>query len=340
MATAPSSSPGQNHINGFHFHHDARLRPLYRVFLRNLCLCLVTALLYVPAARNNIRRALTGRIRLMDARLEYLGTGRELLVGLLLATLVIILPLLAWLWLLIWMAQQYAQGVFTAGLAWLAILATLYGAPLVLLGAGLYQAMRYRMHRTAWRGIRLGMAPGAWAYGARFAWLVLADICTLFLFHPVLMNALARRRLGAVRLGNRPVRYNGAAARHFYPRYLLYWALFVPTLGLSWLWYRAMWLSFLMRNIHVAGMELSFQATGWQYARYQLGNLFLLVFSLGLLLPVVWRRRLDFFSRYVAVTGTPDFAALAQAPDARGLRGEGLEDLLGFRLGPFGFGDL
>lgn len=322
------------------FRHDAGRGRLTGAFFRNLFLCIVTLMLYVPVARSNIRRLLTGRVKLMGARFAYLGTGRELLTGLLLATVMIILPLVFWLWGLIWLSQQYAHGIMTSGLAWLMIIATVYGAPLVLLGAGLYQAMRYRLHRTSWRGIRLGMAPGAWAYGARFAWIVLADICTLFLFHPVLMNDLAKRRFGAVRLGTARACFNGHAARFFYPRYLLCWILFIPTLGLSWLWYRAMWLDYLTRHLELADMRFGFTARGWDYARYQLGNAGLLLISLGLLWPVVWRRQLDFLCRYVYVTGQPDFDTIRQSGDAKGLTGEGLEDLLGFNIGPFGFGDL
>lgn len=339
--------PGKSAISGsprsagvHYFQHDARLRALLGLFFSNLFLCIVTLLLYVPVARSNIRRALMGRVSLMGARFEYLGTGRELLAGLLLATVLIILPLVVWLWALLWLTQEYIHGVGTSGMAWLLILITLYGAPLVLLGAGLYQAMRYRMHRTSWRGIRLGMAPGAWRYGLRFAWLVLVDICTLFLCHPVLMNELATRRLGAVRLGDQAAQFQGNAVRSFYPKYLVYWALFIPTLGMSWLWYRAKWLSYMLAHFTVAGLRFEFRASGWDYARYQLGNIMLLVFSLGLLYPVVWRRRLDFICRNVSITGQPDFSSIRQAGDARSLRGEGLEDLLGFQLGPFGFGDL
>jgi len=323
-----------------HFHHDAHVQGLAGVFFKNLFLCIVTLMLYVPVARSNIRRVLSAHVRLLGARFSYLGTGRELLSGLLLATVVIILPLMVWLWGLVWAAEQYAHGVVLSGVAWLAILVTIYGAPLVLLGGGLYQAMRYRLHRTSWRGIRFGMAPGAWRYGRRFAWLVLADICTLFLLHPILMNDLATRRLGAVRLGTVQAHFSGGAAAYFYPRYLLYWALFIPTLGISWLWYRAMWLNYLMGRVELAGMRFSFTARGWDYARYQLGNVVLLIVSLGLLLPVVWRRRLDFMCRHVVVSGAPDTDAIRQAGDAKGLKGEGLEDLLGFNLGPFGFGDL
>jgi uncharacterized membrane protein YjgN (DUF898 family) len=121
---------------------------------------LLTAGFYRFWLATHVRRHLWGCTFLGGDPLEYLGTGRELLFGFFFA-LAILAPVYLAYFLLGLEAERYKA---FASLP-LALFLGVFGQ------FAIYRARRYRLHRTAWRGLRFGMTGSGWRYAAlAFKW--------------------------------------------------------------------------------------------------------------------------------------------------------------------------
>src|SRR5437016_2475235 len=85
----------------------------------------------------------------------------------------------------------------------------LLGFPLAFVGQ--YAAMRYKLTRTRWRGIRCGMAGSAWKYGALATFLTFANGLCGQLLLPLLSVSLARPRIANTRIGTQAFDFAGRA---------------------------------------------------------------------------------------------------------------------------------
>jgi uncharacterized membrane protein YjgN (DUF898 family) len=171
--------------------------------------------------RTRLRRYLWNHVSILGDRLEYRGRGLELLIGF----LVVVCFLAVWagvIWL-VWehvlkdspMAGMGLIDVFTFSVV-------LIGLPLAYVGQ--YAALRYRLSRTRWRGIRGALAGSAWGYGGLATFLTFANAVTLRLLTPVVSVNLARPRIVNARFGTLPFEFAGRAG-DIYSRYLGYYFL-------------------------------------------------------------------------------------------------------------------
>lgn len=111
---------------------------VFRLHLMNLLMNIITLGIYSFWGKTRIRRYMTSHISILDDRFEYTGTGKELLFGWMKAML-IFLPLLVCLSIPVINIPAFL--VFFS-----------------ILSVALYLALRYRLSRTKWRGIRFHLA--------------------------------------------------------------------------------------------------------------------------------------------------------------------------------------
>ncbi|MBR0649264.1 DUF898 domain-containing protein [Roseomonas terrae] len=105
-------------------------------------------------------------------------------------------------------------------------------------------------------------------------------------------------------------------------------ALVSPLLMLAWFSFAAAAMRWRWQNLAFGGARLALSdVTGWSVARLQLGNLFLMWISLGLLYPVVVRRRVEFLTRRLWAERYPDVSPARQAVLGQ-LNAEGLANIL------------
>ena len=160
---------------------DAEFR---RLVTKGALLELVTAGFYRFWLATRIRRYLWGGTLLGGDPLEYLGTGRELLYGFLFALAILAPIYLAYL--LIGLAAESYKAFASVPLALFFIAFGQFA---------LYRARRYRLHRTAWRGLRFGMSGSGWAYSWRAMLWGAAIIASLGLALPWADAALERYKM-------------------------------------------------------------------------------------------------------------------------------------------------
>jgi len=171
----------------------------------------------------DIRRHLWGNTRIGRESLEYTGTGRELLIGYMIA-LAVLAPIYA---------TYFVLGVAAEELRAFA------SAPLflILYAFGHYaafRARRYRATRTVFRGVRFWMTGSAWAYAGKAILWDLATIFSLGLALPWRMAALERYKLQNTRFGDLPGDFVGTGGALF-RRSIVLWgfAVGLPLIGVS-----------------------------------------------------------------------------------------------------------
>ena len=362
---------------------DVQVGPLFKIHVVNYALTIATLGIYRFWAKTRIRRYLWNHLSVLDDRLEYTGTGKELLLGFLLVVGGILLPLLLIpeLISLAIDAPPSAEPAF-GGFQFL----ILY----LLLPIAIFRARRYRLSRTAWRGIRGGQSGSALNYAWKVHLYNFLNVITLSLFTPVKVTRLAAYRLNNTWIGSQRLEFEGRSGE-LYPAYFgaigLYLLIFILAILLAGgliavfglgaavvqataqgtfdpeqlgevittggsiltaaigvifivgfqiprLWFNATAIEIFTENTSFMGRTLRFDMHRWRYVWLVLSNQFLTVFTIGLALPLVYRRYLNFMTERFTVTGAIDTEALKQTSEEAPNLGEGLVDALD--VGGFG----
>ncbi|RYY24403.1 MAG: DUF898 domain-containing protein [Sphingomonadales bacterium] len=198
----------------FEFH--GTWREFAPIAFTNLLLTIVTLGIYGFWAKTRERQYLWAHTRFIDDRLEWTGTGLELFIGYLMAILLFVLPL----GVLQFVIQSLAIQGHHGGAALLTIL--LYFAVFYLIGVAIFRALRYRLSRTYWHGIRGGSSEQGFSYGLTHLWKTLVGSFALGLMVPWAMTGLWNARWNAMSFG--PHEFNSNADwRPIMGRYLLYY---------------------------------------------------------------------------------------------------------------------
>jgi uncharacterized membrane protein YjgN (DUF898 family) len=360
------------------FVYSGRLGEIYRIFIINLLLGIVTLSIYRFWGKTNMRRYIWSSMSLQGQSFEYTGTGGELFKGFLmvfgfylafyLATVVIIL-LAGYEWQIV---AQYSL-----------ILAVVY-----LTFVAQYAAQRYRLTRTLWSGMRGGMTGSAWVYGIKALFFTALSPLTLGLAGPWMQMRLTEDRFNNAYFGDGQATLAGRA-RPLMGSYILGYALFflgagavvagigvllkglgvleiliemmssqfegrAPNyenvdlsnlknfslyvgfsifaiyLGLAFVGvaafapYAAAFFRELARGLGFAGLTFKSRVGARDFMALWIGNFALLIFTLGLGLPVVIHRSVTFFANRLEIHGMIDVDRLRQNTLQRPRTGEGL----------------
>lgn len=182
----------------------------------NLLLTIVTLGIYTFWARARTRRYLWSQTRFLDDRLEWTGTGLELFIGYLIAMVLFIVPF--------GVINLILQGVLLRGHQGAAVLIGLflYLALIYLVGVAIFRALRYRLSRTLWHGIRGGSNDQGFRYGVSYFWRTLVGSLAIGLMVPWSMTTLWNRRWNAMSFGSErfAARANWGP---IFPRFLLFY---------------------------------------------------------------------------------------------------------------------
>ena len=158
---------------------------LVRLLLRNLLFSILTLGLYRFWGRTHVRRYVWRHTVVLDDALEYLGTGGELLTGFLIAVAVL-LPMLGVFYVLQFLYADESDYALT-------LLKVLYYLVLFfLVQLAIHRMRRYRLTRTAWRGIRFGLGGSSLRYACIAFGYGLLTAATLGLAYPWMRVATFR----------------------------------------------------------------------------------------------------------------------------------------------------
>ena len=349
--------------------YDGRIGELYRIFLVNLLLTIVTLGIWRFWAVTRMRRYVWSRTSSFGQRFEYDGTGGQLFVGFLLALLVILgLGAVAGV-----CSALLASNLPHGGKALAVLPALLFELVVVTLALGApFSAQRYRLNHTIWRGIRGGVTGSMLGYGLRSLLYLFLVILTFYQMGPWAMLRLYERRTNASFFGTQ----HFAAATRAGAVYLRFVLAFVGTVvlavvvfGLLFLIERpvlalltqgqdpqvvqrafsqltpALLVAYLVLGLggalisasftaayfrHITGhtrfgrLQFSSRVTGLAVLGLTLGNIAILLFTLGFGMPIVIHRNLRFMATNLLGSGVPDLADLHASDQPVSRYGEGM----------------
>lgn len=211
----PSPAPARTGEIAF----DRRVPGLTGIVIKGFLLSLITFSVYRFWYITNLRRFFWSRTIVAGSPAEYLGTGKELFLGFLVA-LAILVPIYIVLFVI---------GLLSPVLAALAAPISFIG--LFVLGQyALYRGRRYRASRTRWRGIRLGQDGSGFAYAGLACLWWLGTIVSLGLAFPFMRAALERYRIDHTLVGQSRMHSTATGRSILLPWMMFYIVALLPIL--------------------------------------------------------------------------------------------------------------
>ena len=215
---------GNQDQTAFEFRGD--WKAFFPIAASNLVLTLVTLGVYRFWATTRERRYLWSQTRFIDDTLEWTGSGKELFLGFLMAIVALIIPVIGLQFLIqafILQGQAALAGALGVGF---------YFIILFLVGFARFRALRYRLSRTHWHGIRGGSDDPGLRYGLSYIWKTLVGGLALGLLIPWSMTQLWADRWNQMSFG--PHRFESAPeAAGLMKRFLLLYLVPVVTVILG-----------------------------------------------------------------------------------------------------------
>lgn len=332
------------------FSFDGTWREFAPIAFTNLLLTIVTLGIYRFWAKTRERRYLWSRTSFIGDPLEWMGTGKEMFIGFLIVMAVIVPTF--------FMFSFGFEALLLRGhyvIAPLLIFAFYFGI-FYLVGVALFRALRYRLSRTYWRGIRGGSDVRGWRYGWSYLWKTIGGGLALGLLVPWSMVELWNDRWNSMSFGQYEFNAGGTTDRLLRRWVLIYLAALVgsiivgvvmvgaggganpadmgsrivpllivyPIIGLAALVYYAAYYRNVVSGLSLAGLDFTFNARTADWFRLMLGSVALVICTLGVGAIFLSYRNWSFFIRHLGATGEIDLDTLSQsttrsASDAEGL---------------------
>lgn len=325
----------------------------------NVLLTIVTLGVYRFWATARQRRYLWSRTELIGDRLEWSGTGKEMFIGFLIVV-AILMPFFLFIQFLFPAMIARGKEAAAAGIFMLFYIGLIY-----LGGFAVFRALRYRLSRTWWRGIRGGSDEPGWNYGGEYLGRIALTLMTFWIVWPWAATRLWNARWNHMSFGPLTFRTDLTAEglkRRWAAVFLVPIAALIvafgavaaigvasigaggepnPTLfaiifGLFLLvyliiplmtlhWY-AKFYRMAAESLSLGDLEFGFDATTWQWLKLFLGNLALAVVTLGFGLAYWGYRNWAFMVRHVHVYGHINVSDLTQSTTHAPGEAEGLAD--------------
>ena len=200
------------------------------IALQNALLSLVTLGIYRFWAKTRLRRYFWGNTVFRGERLEYTGRGLELFLGFLVAIVI--------LFALVFISEfavDRVGGALSPGAAAIQVVQSLIIVFLIFVA--IFRARRYRLSRSQWRGIRGGQSGSAVTFALTALGWALVSALSLGLAYPVFRTRLMSYQMENTWFGSERFGFTGKAGELF-GAWFVAWLLLVPSLGLSYVWYR------------------------------------------------------------------------------------------------------
>lgn len=310
-------------------------------------------------SRTMFRRRLWAETKINDEALEYTGKGLELFLGFLIATVVIIAPMVGAI-----LAAQFFLDPIWAALVLLAVYLVMF----VLVNAAIFLARRYQFSRTTWKGIRLHQGGSPLGYAMAAIGYGLLTFISFGWYGPAARLRLARRMWNQATFGDLPFRWEEepqGVKEPVYASFALMWfggiasyvgvlvvlfnvaditTLSDPSRVLEWIgpfyaaafgfglvfllfaaWHQAVMIRRITQSIRIEGVEMRSRFSTWDLLGLAVTNVLLMVVTLGFGTLAVQMRVWRAIAKKLEIEGALDFAKIQQAE--RGPRtGEGLAD--------------
>ena len=286
--------------NGLQFAFLGKGGELFSLLASNGLKTVFTLGIYHFWAKTKKRHYMWANTTFAGDHFSYHGTGKELFRGFLK-----ILPIIIGFIAMITGIQIYggAWGEAVASLSQILVIALI--PPLMV------RAWRYRLSRTAWRGIRFSFrGKGKEALMIYLKVSILTAI-TLGLYWPYFKMQAENFWRENSYFGNLPGKFTGRG-KEIFGKYVLAIFLTVITAGVYWIWFHAYLKRYYWANTQFGDATFRFTATGGEWFILNLGNFLLLVCTLGLGYSWIAVRNQKFFTEHLTLKGDIDLDSVIQ----------------------------
>ena len=291
---------------------------LLGINFNNLLKTILTFGFYRFWANTNVRQYLYSQTLFAGDRFSYHGTGKELLWGATRFGLIFI-------FLMIVNIYTYLKFGAKAGELVGNILAIIFSISIPFL---MVAAWRYRLSRTAWRGIRFSfrgqMRQAIFIY-VKGSFLV---PLTLGLFWPFFKMEREIFWRGNSWFGDLKMCFSGKG-KDFLGKFIVAMFLTPLTLGFYFFWFSADLSRYIWSHTHIGGSTFYFPIKGRDYFNLKLKNFFLFVSTLGLAYPWVVVRNRKFIADHLKLVGNLELNREVQEMKEIGAFGEEGIDIMG-----------
>jgi len=311
--------------------YDGRIKTLYKIFLSNLFLDILTLGIYSFWGKSKLRAYLVSSFSIKEHRFEYTGNGRELFKGFLKVLFFYMLP-----YFLIELGLQFLLTFLLSSriisedvIYWVYTLYNpLFTCILILaIFYARYASLRYKISRVQWKGIRAKLTCSFTSYGILNIKNYSYNLITFGLGIPRSDHNYICHILNNLSIGNLKPRFDGdyktLSEINFFT--LL---LFIPTLGFSRIWYRAALNRYRFNHFQLGPLRFTNSQTGGDLFKLHIGNLLILLCTLGIGLPLIYHRQSQFLVKHTSIIGNLNFELLQTERDTNQSIGESASELL------------
>ena len=340
------------------FGFEGTWREFAPIAFTNLLLTIVTLGIYRFWATARERRYLWSRSRFIDERLEWSGTGMELFIGFLLVMALFLLPF--------FLITQVAQAMMLRGQEAIGLTISVLSFLFIfyLGGVARFRALRYRLSRTRWHGIRGGSDDQGWLFGLSYMWKTTVGWLPAGLLIPWSMVSLWNERWSKMSFG--PFAFDADAdAGPVFPRFLLFYLspliiflaaipvafagiasdfdsvepgagvvlaifafilVFYLGLGVIAVAFYAKFYRVAVGSTRLKDLQFHFSASTMDWFKLLLGDVALVVFTLGIGWIFLSYRHWKFFIQHMEANGEVRLDELTQSTTRTAGHGEGLLD--------------
>lgn len=296
----------------------------FGIIIINWLLTIVTLGLYYPWAKAKQLKYLYSSTNFNDDVFTFHGTGKEMFKGFIKA--LIIFGVIYGIFFLFISLDMPNIGI----LIFYACIAAIF--PLAIHGS-----YRYRMSRTTWRGVRFGYRGDRNEFILKFFKWIFFTVITLGIYGAWLTINLRKYVIEHIRMGNLKFRYIGNGT-DFFILNLIGYLLSILTLGIYSFWWQRDLFAYFVDNIRIDGDEhvgatFKSNAKAGDFFKLIIGNLFILIFTLGIGYAWVVTRNMLFATKHIEIDGNVNFDNLRQTEDDyRDATGEDVGDILDIDL--------
>jgi uncharacterized membrane protein YjgN (DUF898 family) len=296
----------------------------FKIQIVNTILNILTLSLYYPWAKERSLKYLYSKNTFEETPFLFSGTGKEMFRGYIKA-----LGILAGLYAITF----YLIMNDMAQLGFLFI----YLGILALIPFALHGSYRYRMAKTSWKGIRFGYTGERGTLVSIFMKGIFLTFLTLGIYSAWFAINLRSYIISNIRVGNAKFEYTGDGTDYFILNLKGYFLTLI-TFGIYFFWWQKDQFDFFVNNLRLEQDEdaVFFQskATAGGFAGLILGNLLILVLTLGLGYAWVVTRSLKFCMDNIEANGYYSFESLQQSQkDYSDATAEDMADILDLGLG-------
>lgn len=189
-----AAQTGRVAVKANRIEYSGLISSIFGIWFLNIFLTVITLGIYSFWGKTRMRKYLTSCFKVGGDHFEYTGTGKELFIGFLKVG-----PIL----MLIFIGMEFLPPLVQVGI---------FAGFFYLIGVAIYMAMRYRLNRLTWRGIRGRLGGSAFRFGGFVIWRFILNVVSLSYLTPASDLATFGYVANNAGFGNQRFKFNGNPA--------------------------------------------------------------------------------------------------------------------------------